>query len=157
MPKIRKTKDNPHALSPKQRAVIEDVVQNIKAGKGMDLPASVARIHQSNHPRVIASQHLHRVNFREAMIEELYKTKTIGKNGRVNQVLKEGLEAVKYTKDGDIAGEDYQARLAYAQEINKIIGVYAPERTDKRTLNVNMNIPPEELDKRIQDLKDQVM
>ena len=154
MPKIYPKPSNPHALSPKQKAVIIDVVDNIRAGRGLDVASSVAKIHQTKHPRIIASRHLAHQNFREALIEELYKSKTIGKNGRVNEVLQEGLNAVKNTRYGNEV--DYQSRLDYAQEINKIIGVYAPDRIDKRTLNLNVDIPPEDLDKRIQELQEQV-
>ncbi|MFA5036157.1 MAG: hypothetical protein WC479_03180 [Candidatus Izemoplasmatales bacterium] len=154
---IKKQPDNPHALSQKQRMVVADVVAGIKAGEGLDVTRSVLKFHKTKNPSQIASRHMSNVNFREALIEDLYRGKVIGKNSKVNKVLMEGLEAVSYTKDGDIAGEDFKARLAYVQEINKITGVYAPERSDKRTLNVNMNIPPEELEQRIQELRNQVM
>ena len=157
MPRSSKTPSNPHGLSRKQLTVVSDVVENIRQGKGLDVTASVARIHQTKNPSTIASRHMSNIDFRQALIDELYRSKTIGKNSKVNKVLTEGLEAVKYTRDGDIAGEDFQARLAYVQEINKITGVYAPERTDKRVLNMSIDLSPEELTKRIEELKNQVM
>ena len=157
MPKSYISANNPHGLSPKQRAVVIDVVENIRAGKGLNVTASVAKIHQTKHPGMIASKHLSRQNFREALIEELYRSKTIGKNSKVNQVLTQGLDAIKYTKDGDIAGEDFSTRLAYVQEINKITGVYAPDRQDKRVVTMNVDFSDEELSKRIQELQNQVL
>jgi hypothetical protein len=155
MPRINKTPDNPHGLSPKQQAVIIDVVDNIRAGKGLDVPASVNKIYQTKHPRMIASRNLSRINFREAMIDELRRYKVIGKNGKVTEVLAEGLNAIKITRYGD--QKDYMTRLAYVQEINKVIGVYAPDRVDKRVMTLNVDIEPSELDKRIQELKNQVL
>lgn len=155
MPKSYPSKDNPHGLSPKQRAVVLDVVDNIRSGKGLDVAGSVSRIHQTKHPSIIASRHMSRPNFREALIDELYRSKTIGKKSRVNEVLQEGLEAIKVTRYGDQV--DYQARLAYVQEINKVVGAYAPERQDKRVMTLNVDLSPEELDKRIQELKNEVM
>jgi len=157
MSKPPKISSKPRKLNIRQQAVIQDIVSEVKKGNGLNPTASHRKFYSLKSARISSSNNMRKYDFRQALIEELKKAKVIGTNSKVNQVLKEGLDAVKYTKEGDIAGEDFQARLAYVQEINKITGVYAPERQDKRTLNMNIDLNGEELDKRIEELKGQVM
>jgi hypothetical protein len=85
-----------------------------------------------------------------ALLDALERNGLIGVDSKVSRVLINGLEAVKLTKFGLM--DDYMARLAYAQEINKISGVYAPEKRESKNLNLNVDITPEELDQRIESL-----
>jgi hypothetical protein len=48
---------------------------------------------------------------------------------------------------------DYATRLKYIQEINKIAGVYAPERKETKTLRLNVDVSEEELDEKIKKLQ----
>jgi hypothetical protein len=54
-------------------------------------------------------------------------------------------------KDGNV---NFDTRLKYIQEVNKIGGVYAVEK--KATLNMNVDMTEEELDKHIQELQEQL-
>jgi hypothetical protein len=99
---------------------------------------------------VIANQNLKKPNFRMALLDALERNGLIGVDSKVSKVLINGLEAVKLTKFGLM--DDYMTRLSYAQEINKISGVYAPEKRESKNLNLNIDISPEELDQRIANL-----
>jgi hypothetical protein len=155
MPKIKKTIRNPYGLSTKQKLVIEDVAENIKAGKGLTLTASHKKIYQTKNPAVLANENINRPNFRLALIEGLKKRKILGPNSIVEQKLSEGLDANFYTKSG-IEIVDHRTRLAYIQEINKIADVYAPSRTEQKTLSLNLTMTKEELDEKIKSLQTQL-
>jgi hypothetical protein len=135
--------------------VVADIVGDIKQGRAMNVKKSVSKFHNTKYPAQLAYKQMQNPDFRQAIIDDLNKAKVIGKGGTINNVLQEGLDAVKLTKFGEV--DDFPTRLAYIQEINRITGVYAPDRTDRRTLNVNMNVSPEELEERITELKEQVM
>lgn len=154
MPKVKKTIQNPHGLSSKQKLVIDDMVADIEQGKPIDAVKSTGLFYGSTDIktiRPIASKNTSRDNFREALIEKLSKSKIIGKNSRIANKLSEGLEAVSIGKFGHAV--DYKTRLAYIQEINKITGVYAPEKIDKRTLKINVDMTSEELQNKINELQ----
>lgn len=157
MPTIKATPDNPHALSNKQRLVIEDIVSDIKQGKKLNAVKSTGKIYNTSTPNstaVQSNQNLKKPNFRNALIDALQDNKIIGNNSVVSTKIMEGLDAVNEGKHGMII--DYKTRLQYIQEINKITGVYAPEKTDKRTLKINVNMSSEELQSRIIQLQDEL-
>jgi len=151
MPFIKKTLTNPHGLSTKQILVIEDATNQLAETGKINLPKAVAKFYTTNHPKAptnIASKNMAQVDFRQAMLESMQKKGIVGKNGKVEQRLAEGLDAVATTQAGDEV-VDFSNRLRYAQEINKITGVYAPEKHQTERLSLNVNISEEEANKRI--------
>lgn len=154
MPKIKRTTRNPHALSAKQRLVIQDIVHDVEQGKPIDAVKSTQLAYsKAKHKTVIAmsSKNMNKDDFRNALVESLGRSKIIGKNSLISKKLTEGLDAVTTGKFG---GEvDYNTRLRYIQEINKITGVYAPERSEKKTLNLHVDMSSEELDNKIKELQ----
>lgn len=151
---IKKTLENPHALSNKQKLVIADLLQDITTTGKMDVKKSHRIVYGKQSDAslpVTVSQNLNRANFREALIEGLQQKKIIGVNGKIGKVLMEGLDAVTLT--GAI---DHKTRLLYVQEINKITGAYAPEKMEKRSLHLNLNITDEELHNKINQLQSEL-
>ena len=155
MPSPLKTKINPYGLTKKQNFVIQEAIETIKQNKNLNLTKITAKYYNTKYPDEISNQNYHKLNFREALINGLTKRKILGNNSIIEKKLTEGLEAITTTKDN---GEqtDYKTRLSYIQEINKIAGLHAPEKIDKRTLNLNIDIPSDELDKRIQQLQQEL-
>lgn len=152
MTKIPKTKNNPHGLSVKQDLLIRDVVAKVKMGKSPKILESIEKIYDVKNRKSALSvkdRNMKNPNFREALIESLIEKQILGADSKTESRLLEGLDAEN--RDGTI---DYEARLKYIQEINKIAGVYAPER--KQTLNLNMEMTDEELDKHIKELSEQL-
>lgn len=154
MPKIPITARNPYGLSSKQKLVIDDMVNDIEHGKKLDAVKSTKLAYNTTNDKVIAnvnSKNMSKDGFRQALIDGLSKSKIIGANSKVEQRLAEGLDALTTGKDG---GEvDHKTRLAFIQEINKITGVYAPEKIDKRTLKINVDMSSEELQDKINQLQ----
>jgi hypothetical protein len=145
-------KHNPYGLTTKQTMVIEDVKKNVELGKGFTHIASTQKFYavkNKDSARTLAVQNMQKPNFREAMIASLTEKGVLGPDGKVEVVLREGLDATD--KDGT---KNFDTRLKYAQEINKIAGVYAAEK--KQVLNLNMDMSEEELDKHIEELREQV-
>ena len=154
MPLIKKTLQNPHGLSSKQRLVIDAIVSDVQQGKKIDAVKNTEMIYNTsskNSTAVQSSKNLNSANFREALIEQLSKAQIIGNNSRIAKGLNEGLEAVTTGKFG---GEpDHRTRLSFIQEVNKITGVYAPEKTESKTLKINVNMSSEELQDKINQLQ----
>lgn len=145
--------DNPHGLSNKQKLVIADLARSVKEGKPIDPTGSTSKIYavkKKTSAAAISSQNMNRPNFRAALIDELHKEGMIGPNSVVSSKLMEGLEAE--TKDGP----DYATRLKYIQEIHKVIGVYAPQQVEKKSLNLNLDVTEEELDDKIRELQSEL-
>lgn len=159
MPKgLKPTKDNPRGLSSKQLAVIDDFAYQVKSGHKPDLLESHKRHYQyknNNVIRVTKTRNLKNPDFRAQLIEALYDKKIIGTGGKVQTRLEEGLDAVGVTPKGK-EYTDYQSRLAYIKEINKITGAYAPTRTESKNLNLNLDMSNEELDQHIASLQNQL-
>ena len=156
MPKIPITPQNPHGLSIKQQATINDIVDDVKAGKGIEVAKSTAKFYTAKSTKVIravASQNLSKLNFRQALLEGLSQAKILGKNSKVETKLMEGMEAVQttHTRDGDFIDIDYRARLAYIQEINKIAGVYAPDRRENLSFSFEGTL--EELEEKVRRIE----
>ena len=154
MPKkvAKKTKENPFGLTYKQDLVVKDVIAKVKRGKKMDVLESVEKFYNVKNrdsARQVVAHNMKSPNFREALVTSLVEKKILGANSVTEDRLVEGLDAL--TDKGDI---DFNARLKYVQEVNKIAGVYAPER--KATLNLNYDLTEEELDKHIQELQEQL-
>ena len=148
----KKTPQNPHGLTAKQSLVIEDVKVKIKKGKSPAVLQSVEKIYDVKNrasANSVLQKNMKNLNFREALVESLVEKKIVGANSATEGVLLDGLQAV--TPQGDV---NFDARLKYVQEINKITGVYAPER--RQTLNLNMDMSEEELDKHIKELQEQL-
>ena len=82
------------------------------------------------------------------MLESMQKKGIVGKNGKVETRLVEGLDAITSDPKGTEM-IDYGNRLRYVQEINKITGVYAPEKHETSKIALNVNISEDEANKRI--------
>jgi hypothetical protein len=149
--KVKKTSSNPHGLSNKQKLVMEDMLDDASHGKPIRAIESVRKFYDTKPKNLykVTNQVLNNENFRQALIEGLKGRKILGANSIVEQKLDEGLDAL--TEKGEV---DYKARLAYIQEINKIAGVYAPEK--KSSLNLNLDMTEEDLDKHIRELTDEL-
>jgi len=154
MPKIKVTKSNPYGLSTKQRLTIADMLHDVEQGKGLKPVKSTAKIYPTKNANIanqIAIKNIRKDNFRQALIDGLLKRKVIGKNSIIEKRLNQGLNAKTGKKK-----DDYYIRLSYAQEINKIVGVYSPQKTQSQNLNLNVDISKEELDNRIEQLQEQL-
>lgn len=139
-------------LTLKQELVIRDTINRVAKGKGVDLVASTEKFYRTKNRNVtksLVAYNNRNTNFREALITSLVEKGVLGADSKTEDRLLEGLDAK--TKDGSV---DYDARLKYVQEINKIAGVYAPET--KKTLNLNLDMSEEDLDKHIKELQRQL-
>jgi hypothetical protein len=154
MPKsvAKKTLDNPYGLTYKQQLVIKDTAKRVSEGKRMNLIDSVEKFYDvknRNTARQVLVNLNQNQNFREALVASLVEKGILGADSKTEGVLLEGLEAE--TRDGH---PDYDVRLRHVQEINKIAGVYAPEK--RQTLNLNLEMSEEDLDKHIKELQEQL-
>lgn len=123
----------------------------------MDLVKSTKKFYDVKNDNTAASmtsQNMAKPHFRLALINELEDHGIIGEGSVVSRKLREGLDATKVYKDDLVI--DYDARLRYIQEINKITGVYAPQKVEKRSLSLNVDMTEKELDERIQDLQEEL-
>ena len=157
MPPIHKTIQNPHGLSAKQKLVIEDMVNDVKHGKRMDALKSTKLFYGregTTNLAPVSSHNLNKDNFRMALIEKLANLNIIGENSKIAKRLNEGIDATKHTKSGVVV--DHGARLAYIKEVNKITGVYAPTLSQKKTLNVKINMTDKEYHDKLQALKEEL-
>lgn len=119
MPYIRVSIRNPYGLSIKQKLVINDMVDDILHGRGMDAARSTKKFYNvknDNVAAVIAHQNLNRLNFQQAFDAKLKQSNI---SGKITTALTEGLDAVD-----SMGNIDHGTRLNYIKEINKIIGVY---------------------------------
>jgi len=154
MPKVNKTIKNPHGLSNKQKLVIEDMVRKAAKGKAITPVKSTSKIYDvgsENMAKVITSKNLSNPDFREALMEGLEKRTILGKNSLIEQKLDEGLDAVD--KEGNV---NYDTRLKYIQEINKVAGMYAPEKKETKSLRLNIDMTQEEVNKKIKTLQEEL-
>lgn len=119
MPYIKQTIRNPYGLSVKQRLVINDVVDDILHGRGMDHAQSTQKFYKVKNRKgaaEIARQNWNRLAFMQAFNDKL---RQVNLNGKIATALGEGLDAV------DSMGYiDHGTRLDYIKEINKITGAY---------------------------------
>lgn len=153
MAKPKKTKQNPRRLTAKQSMVVEDMVHDVESGQGLDPTKSHLKIYRTKKKSVasvMANENLKRPNFRQALIDGLTKRKILGKNSQVEKQLQKGLKATHKGKP------DHKTRLAYIQEINKVAGVYAPEKKQIGKLNINLDLTPDQLKNRVKQLKDEL-
>lgn len=149
---MKRSKKNPHGLTYKQDLVIKDVVNKVSQGKSMNVIESVEKFYDVKNRNVahqVVAYNMKSPNFREALVSSLIEKRILGADSVTEDKLIEGLDAVD--KDGNI---NYDTRLKYIQEVNKIGGVYAVEK--KSTLNLNVDMTEEELDKHIKDLQEQL-
>jgi hypothetical protein len=154
MPKIKKTKENPYGLPAKQRLMIEDMIQTIRDGGDLDPVKSTKKIYNpsnDNSARVMSSNMMNDSNFRAALISGLHDKKILGRDSKVERVLEQGLDAEG--KEGEI---DYRTRLEYVKEINKVAGVYAPQKVERKSMSLNLDVSEEELDKKIAALQEEL-
>jgi len=152
MPK--KTQKNPHGLTGKQKLVVDDMVAKAKAGKSITPVDSTKKIYNtSTHgsAKTITSRNMNNEDFRSALIDGWTAKRIVGANSKVELRTEEGLDATD--KDGAV---DYTNRLKYIQEINKVLGVYAPDRKETKTLHLKMDLTEKELDEKINALKDEL-
>jgi len=152
MPKRKKTKDNPFGLTYKQDLVIRDVTEKVKQGKKPGIIDSVERFYNVKN-RASATQvlvkNMQNSDFRGALVHNLVEKKILGADSLTEDRLIEGLDATN-----DKGNVDYDARLKYIQEVNKIAGVYAVET--KRNLNLNIDMSEDELDSHIRELQEEL-
>ena len=140
-------------LTIKQEAVIADVIRSVKDGEKMSVAKSVERIYETKNigsARTLATRNLNNDDFREALLFALEDRKILGADSEVEEVLASGLKA---ESKGEI---DYRTRLEYVKEINKVAGMYAPERRESHNIKLNLNMTKEELDKKIRLLKEEL-
>lgn len=172
MPKVKKTQENPYGLSPKQLLVIEDMVKGVEAGGSITPVESTEKIYavkSKTNASKISSRNMNDPDFRTALVVKMGGGSLyFGDDPEIHAQLKEGLYAVKKRPeviDHDAKGRpvyvyvddpDYQTRLKFIQELNKIAGVYAPERKETRTVSMKVNLSEEEVDKKIIELQEQL-
>jgi hypothetical protein len=148
----KRTKKNPFGLTYKQDLVIKDVTAKVDRGLKPDIVSSVEKFYDVKNMKVarrVLDANLKSTNFREALVSSLVDKRILGADSKTENVLLAGLDAE--TKDGST---DYDVRLKYVQEINKIAGIYAPEI--KKTMNLNVDMNEEELDRHIKELQEQL-
>lgn len=141
-------------LTHKQRLVIEDLAKKINQGKPMDAASSTQKFYDvknRKNAQKITYRNFKSSDFRNALLQELDRYQVIGKDSKVSTKLTEGLEATN-----DRGNIDFNARLKYIQEINKIAGIYAPTQSETKTMNLNVDITKEELDDRIKQLQSEL-
>lgn len=146
--KPKKSKTNPYGLTTKQALTVRDIVKGVEEGEGISLTDSHAKFYQvssRNSAAVIANKNMKRDNFRQALIAGLEDKSIIGANSKVEQRLSEGLDA----ENDD--GLDRKTILEYIKEINKISGAYAPQRSESKSLH--LNISGKQLDDKIKKLQ----
>ena len=140
-------------LTPKEDAVIRDVVKSVKGGEKFSVSKSVERIYDVSSKASassIAYKKMANEDFRITLLNALEDRDIIGADSKVEQRLTEGLDA-------EAKGEtDYRTRLEYIKEINKIAGVYAPEKRETKSLKLNLDMTKEELESKIASLKDEL-
>ena len=150
----KKTLTNPQGLTIKQALVIADVVETAKQGKAPNLAKSVKKFYEvakDNTASVMAFENFNKPNFRDALIQSLVQNKIIGIDGKVNQRLREGLDAKTFDFQ-----RDYKIRLDYIKEINHITGVYAPDKKQTKSLVFNLDIPLDQVKKRLKVLQSEL-
>lgn len=148
----KKTKSNPFGLTYKQNLVIRDVTEKVKQGKNMELVDSVQKFYNvknKTNARSMTEYNMKLPYFREALLASLVEKKILGADSLTEQRTIEGLDAL--TEKGSV---DFNARLKYIQELNKISDVYAPEK--RQTMSLNIDLTEEELDKHIRELQEQL-
>jgi len=158
MPTPRKTPENPFGLTPKQQLVIADAVDGVEKTGKLNLIASTKKMYNTHHPRSPASiskENFGRIDFRNALIQSLQNKKILGVNGKVEQRLVEGLDAITSSPTGNEM-IDYGNRLKYVQELNKIAGVYSPDRKQTQLFSFNINMTEEEADEKIRRYGEQL-
>ena len=152
MPRIKPTLNNPYALSKKQILTIEEVKNQLARGEVPNLPQAHNKVYNTNgNGNELASQNFNRLNYRQTLIKELREREIIGKNGKVEQRLAEGLDAID-NKDSP----NYSVRLDYIKEINKITGVYSPQETLSRRLGVSIQLSGDELEQEILKIQEEL-
>lgn len=158
MKKVKKRAGNPHGLTTKQDLVIKDIVQTMKDGGKFDPRESTKKFYNVTSEASAATcttKNLQKENFRDALLGALTEANIIGvPNSKIGKRLQEGLDAVKLFKDELII--DFDSRLKYVQEINKISGVYAPTKTERKSLSLNVDMSDKELEMRISQLQEEL-
>ena len=148
----KRTKKNPFGLTYKQDLVIKDVTAKVDRGLKPTIVDSVEKFYDVKNKKIarrVLEANMKSVNFREALISSLIDKRILGADSKTESVLLEGLDAEN--KDGSV---DHEVRLKFVQEINKVAGVYAPEV--KKTMNLNVDMSEEELDRHIKELQEQL-
>lgn len=147
----KKTRKNPHGLTAKQSLVVQDMVEKVKRGKSITPVESTKKFYNTStddSARTISSRNMRNADFRLALIEGLHEKRIVGVDSKVENVLDEGLEAM--TKEGLI---DHNTRLAFVKEINKVAGLYAPQKIEAKRMSLTMDISEKELDDKIEELR----
>ena len=148
---MKKTKDNTQGLTGKQLLSVEDMAEKAKRGESItpvDTTKKVYNVGSHNSAKTITSRNLHNPDFRAALMDAFHQKNILGANGKVERRLEEGLDAED--KDGNT---DYNTILRYIQEINKVAGVYAPQKVEKKTMTLNLDMSEEQLDEHIKQLQ----
>lgn len=130
------------------------MVSKAKIGKSITPVKSTKKIYDvttEGSAKQMTSQNMTNLDFRAELVKQLADAEIIGTKSRVGLRLDEGLDAT--TKDGDV---DYTNRLKYVQEINKVIGVYAPQKVESKSMILNVDITDEELAKKIAELQSEL-
>ena len=99
---------------------------------------------------------VYKINYREALLKGLTAGNIIGHNSKIETRLQEGLDAVVHNGKTGKKAVAYETRLRYAQEINKITGVYAPQQSNTARFNLNVDATQEQMDTRIRGIQEQL-
>lgn len=148
---IPKTPRNPYGLTTKQKMVIEKALEFSARGEGLKMVDAHDGIYASKKRANLATmsyRNMSKDHFRAALMEGLMKRGIVGRDGKVEEVLTSGLDATD--KDGNA---NHETRLKFAQEINKISGVYAPEKKETARFNLNIDLTPEQINEKIKELQ----
>ena len=126
MPKVLISSKNPFGLTLKQTLVIWDLVNTIKRGDKIDAPGvhmKYYNVKKRSTASVMANQNLKKLNFLNALHSMLENEGVFGVSGKLVRTISEGLDAVQVLNSGKEI-PDYNIRLEYIKEINKIAGIY---------------------------------
>lgn len=170
MKKINKTEDNPYGLTNKQLLVIDDMVANLEKEGHITPVSSTSKFYNVSSKAsaaVVSSKNMKDPDFRAALIEKISGGALyFGEDPVIDKSLREGLtattarqEIIGYDEKGKpvfvyVKDPDYKTRLSYIQELNKIAGVYAPEKKVTKTMKYEMT--EEEVEKRILELQEEL-
>lgn len=144
----------PHyaGLTIKQQNFVTEAVRQIKEEGELNTSKAMQVAYPNDrNPRVTGSQALTNPNIKTAMQYELEKAGITDE--LISYKMREGMDAEKLEGTEKVA--DYNTRLKYIQEANKIKDVY-PDQTinvDRRTANINIDLKadPEKLNTELQE------
>jgi len=149
MPLIKPSLANPHGLSTKQATVIELAVRDVQKHTPLDMAKIHKRIYNTNGTGAdLARQNTNKINFRQAFLERIREE---GIDKKIEGRYIEGLDAK------DEKGQlDRKLILDYANSLAKIIGLNAPSKIERKSLNATVSLTSEDLQKELQLIEEEL-